>query len=420
MRLLYVCNDFGIRPDGTKGASVHLRAITRALRELGHELLLLNPYGDAGPDHPARALLHGSNQPIKHAVKPLKSWLLAHDFDPAIASDLRPLTYGPWVIDQAKDALLSQPPDAIIERLGLFSGVGLDLAEHFECPLIVEVNAILSEEARKHRTLALGDLAEAIERKVLREADAVVAVSQALCNRLIDSYCKPNRVVCAPNGADPDAYDAQTHRQVTRESLGVDDGFVVGFVGSLKPWHGIDVLLEAFADLERSKPEARLLVVGDGPCAEDIRAFGVRRGIAEKVVQTGAVNSEQVARYLVAMDVAVAPYRDDRDCYFSPMKVFESMAAGVCTVASAAGQLRSVVQDGVNGRLFEPGNAALLARSLIELADDPELRNRLGRAGRDTIKQEYTWRHTAQLVMDTIAQARVMRSADAIAAGGPA
>jgi glycosyltransferase involved in cell wall biosynthesis len=418
MRLLYVCNDFGIRPDGTKGASVHVRAITRALHDLGHEVQLLNPYGDAGSDHPARALLQQSNAPIKHAVKPLKRWLVANDLDDSVARDLRPLTWGPWVAERATEALADQPPDAIIERLSLFSGVGLELAKQFDCPLIIEVNAILSEEAREHRTLALGELAEAIERKALGEADAVVAVSQSLCDRLAKDFCDPQRVVYAPNGADPNHYDTNAWRDATRQDLGIDDGFVVGFIGSLKPWHGIEVLLEAFTKLQQQRPEARLLVVGDGPCAKDVRALAKRDDLAGKIILTGAVDSEKVAQYLTAMDLAVAPYRDHHGCYFSPMKVFESMAAGVCSVASSAGQLPELITDGEDGRLVPPGDVDALARAMTELAGDADLRGRLGDAGRATIRSRYTWRHTAENVLDTIEKARAARAVSSLTAEG--
>jgi len=414
MRLLYVCNDFGIRPCGTKGASVHLRSITRALTQLGHEVLLLNPHGDAGPDHPARALLNPCASPIKNVLKPLKQWLVDNELGEDIARDLRPLTFGPWASQQAIEVLKDNPPDAIIERLALFSGIGLDLSKHFDCPLLIEVNAILSEEARVHRTLVLADLAQAIERKVLGEADGVVAVSQALCDRLSQDFCEPRRVTFAPNGADPELFDTQSWRLPTRQSLGLAEQFVVGFVGTLKPWHGIDVLLDAFVELEKRRPDVRLLIVGDGPCAEVIQERKQQCGLQHKILTTGAVPAEEVAKYLAAMDVAVAPYREAHDCYFSPMKVFESMAAGVCSVASAAGQLPDIISDGCDGRLVPPGDADALVQALRELAGNASLRHKLAQAGRDTIRKNYTWGHTARIVLGALERAQSSRLAPSL------
>ena len=149
MRLLYICSDYGIRPSGTKGASIHLRAITSALSEAGHDLRLLSPKGGPGNGHPARPLLPDEHNPIDDSIRTLKKWLEARELGVGPAREMRPLLYNAWVNERAIEALRESPVDAIVERLSLFGHVGVDLAAEFNLPLIVEVNAVFTDESRR-------------------------------------------------------------------------------------------------------------------------------------------------------------------------------------------------------------------------------------------------------------------------------
>ncbi len=421
MRLLYVCSDFGIAPSGTKGASVHLRAITRALSEMGHEVLFLSPQDGPDGDHPARRLLPAGSGSVGKNTKLLKQWMLDRGFGDALPKELRPLLYNAWVRDRARAALAASRPDAIVERLSLLGHVGLDLAESLDLPLVVEVNALLVEEARAFRSLELERLAAAMERRVLERADAVVVVSAALAERLQGMGIAPRKLHVIPNGADVAAYDRAESRDVCRAALGLDDAIVVGFVGSLKSWHGVDVLLAAFERFLAGRPTARLLIVGSGPAMAMLREMVARSGMERSVIFTGAVPHDHVPRLLRAMDVAVAPFKPVDHFYFSPIKLFEYMAAGLCVVASRLGQIEEIVADHRNGLLCEPGDADSLYRALRLADESPELRRRLGTAAARTVRGRYTWRRTAEAVARVI-ETTVERfhSRDARRAGGAA
>ncbi|MFQ5805237.1 MAG: glycosyltransferase family 4 protein [Phycisphaerae bacterium] len=405
MRLLYVCSDFGVPPCGTKGASAHLRAITRALAEIGHEVLLLSPKEGPDGDHPAQRLLPAGCPPVNKSAKMLKRWMLERGFGDALARELRPLLYNAWVRERALTALAGAPPDAIVERLTLLGHAGVDLAEALDAPLIVEVNALLAEEARAFRSLQLEELARLIERRVLQRADAVLVVSAALAERLAAIGISRQKVQVVPNGAHVAAFQAVPPRHVCRAALGLDSEFVVGFAGSLKVWHGVDVLLAAFGRLLAEQPTARLLIVGSGPAESTLRETAGRMGIERSVTLTGAVPHDQVPRLLRAMDVAVAPFKAMDDFYFSPIKLFEYMAAGLCVVASRLGQIQEVIEDHGNGLLCAPNDVDSLLAALRAAGRSAELRRRLGVAALETVRERYTWNHAAQ------ATARVVRAA---------
>jgi len=411
MRLLYVCSDFGIAPDGTKGASIHLRAITGALASLGHEVMLMSPRPGPGDGHAARRLLPPGCALVDDAVKPLKRFLVEHDLGDELPRDLRSLYYSACAADAAIETF-SEPsesgsaagvPDAIIERLSLFSTVGMDLARRCDRPLILEVNALLTEEAEQYRTLLLGDMAREIERRTLARADAVLPVSRELAQRLIDRGASATKVHVVPNGADEAFFRAQPcDAAATRASLSLGNAFVVGFVGSLKPWHGVDVLLRAAATLNRGKGAVKVLIVGVGPEEQRLRALAVELGIDEHVVFTGAVEHRAVPALVAAMDVAVAPFQSIVNFSFSPIKLFEYMAAGACVVASRLGQISSVIEHDIDGVLCPPDDPQSLARSLDRLRGSEELRRRLGAAARAKALDRFTWTHTARQVSDVI------------------
>ncbi|MFQ5428776.1 MAG: glycosyltransferase family 4 protein [Phycisphaerae bacterium] len=396
MQLLYVCSDFGIKPDGTKGAAVHLRAITRALAETGHPVRLLSPHPGPNSGHPAAPLLESGCSPVERPSRMLKTWLRNRGYDGGVAGELRPLLYNAWAASRALDALAARRPDAIIERLSLFGHVGLDLAEALDVPLVVEVNAILTEEAERFRSLDLRTLAESIQKRVLRAAEAVLPVSAGLAERLEALGVAPDRIHVVPNGVDIRQFDRLPSRDVCRAELDLGDAFVVGFAGSLKPWHGVDVLLDAFKRLHREEPAARLLIVGDGPAADDLKRSASDRGIGEAVRFTGAVPHERVPAMLRAMDVAVAPFRQMEQFYFSPIKLFEYMASGTCLVATRLGQIGEVVEDGAVGLLCDPDDANDLYEKLTILRRSVDLRERLAGRALRAVRQRYTWRHAAR------------------------
>jgi len=117
------------------------------------------------------------------------------------------------------------------------------------------------------------------------------------------------------------------------------------------------------------------------------------------VTFSGAVNPDQVPRLLASMDVAVAPYPDRKDFYFSPLKVYEYMAAGLPVVASEVGQLKDLIHHGKNGLLYTPGDHEMLAAMIDRLYRDSFLRTQIGRAGYQMVMADYTWDTLLQRIL---------------------
>ncbi|MGR6962958.1 glycosyltransferase [Geodermatophilus sp. URMC 61] len=211
--------------------------------------------------------------------------------------------------------------------------------------------------------------ARAVSGLVYRDADLVVAVSSAIRDLLVTGYgVAPERVeVLLPTTAAPPVVASRS----------ADPGRpVVGVVGRLVPEKGVDVFLRAATLASAVVPQARFLVVGDGPLRPDLEHRAAVLGLADAVTFTGY--RSDAPRLLAGLDVLAVPSRSDG----SPLVVCEAMAAGVPVVASRVGGLPDLIEDGGSGLLVRPGEAEDLARALVSLLLDPEAARRLGARGR--------------------------------------
>lgn len=380
MRIAYVCSDLGIPLFGTKGASIHVRELVRAFGSLGHDVLVLTPRAD------------GERPPNFDAA------VEAVPAAPAESREQEALLYGRALSRRGLDVLQRFRPHFLYERYSLFGDAGVALARSLGVPLVLEVNAPLSDEQARHRGLALGELARQIERDVLRAADRVVTVSSALERWLLGLGVE--RIAVLPNAVDPARFDVPAReRSAARRELG--GGTLVGFVGSLRPWHDVEGLIEALARLEG---EARLVVVGDGPKRESLPALARRAGV--DAVFTGALPYERLPAYVAALDVAVAPYAPSADFYFSPLKLVEYLAAGVPVVAADIGDIGHCVRAGETGLLYPPGDADALAAAIAAFLDDSSSAHELARAGQRHALREHTWEQNACRVLELVGELR--------------
>src|SRR5947208_5216857 len=240
-----------------------------------------------------------------------------------------------------------------------------------------------------------------MERRIWRKADLVVAVSEALRSRLVQAGVRPERIRTLPNAVDTRRFHPGVSREPVRSELHLDGQFVVGFVASFKKWHGADLLIQAFRDLHAIDNSTHLLLVGDGPLRPLAEADVRLAGLEKAVTFAGSVAHDDVPRYVAAMDVAVAPYPALNEFYYSPLKLFEYMAAGRAVVASRVGQVAEIVADGVTGLLFEPGDVADLVGCIRSLRDNPALRRELGRNASAACAKR-TWTHNGAKVIDRV------------------
>jgi len=224
-------------------------------------------------------------------------------------------------------------------------------------------------------------------------ADRILCVSKPARQHLIDHWgVQAEKIVVMPNGVDTALFAASYDPQKPRQELALGESPVVTFVGGFQPWHGIELLVEAFARVLQQLPQAKLLLVGDGPAREGIERKTAALGIEPAVVITGFVPQQRVPEYLAAADVAVIPYpRLPQELWFSPLKLYEYMAAGKAVAASRSGQIAEVIRHEENGLLFEPGSVDEMAAAVTRLLQSPDLRRLLGESARRQAVEQHSW-----------------------------
>jgi glycosyltransferase involved in cell wall biosynthesis len=367
VNVLYVCADRGIPLLGGKGASVHVRSVTSAMQALGHRVTLA-----------IRRLDSGNSAPAVHRVEQLPD-----DVGQAAR--------------QLGDLIVEDRIDVVIERYSLQSGAARSASRRHGLNLTLEVNAPLVEEATRYRGLADPD-AQGWEHATLRAADRIHVVSSALL-RYVRSVAPAVPAAWIPNGSHVAAF--RDGEPLTMPDL--DGRLVVGFAGSMKPWHGVADLLDAFSRASapprepQREPAPALLLAGAGPELEALRRRAAEPDLKGRVVFTDALSHDAVPAVMRRFDVAVAPYRPARDFYFYPLKIVEYLAAGVPVVYPDQGDMRAMVGDA--GLAYQPGEVDDLADQLTRLLSDDVLRRGLALAAmrRGT---ELDWHLVAKRVLE--------------------
>jgi len=412
MRVAYVSSDPGVPVFGRKGSSVHVQAVLRELVRAGAEVHVVTtrPGGDVPADL-SGVVVH--EVPVAPTASTAEREVALQDADAHVPGILTGIA-------AAGDG--ERGLDLIYERYSLWGTAATAWARDANVPSVLEVNAPLVAEQRTHRELVDEAGAERCARAAVGAATAVVAVSGPVAAWAADLAGEhPEKVHVLSNGVDTARI---TPRALTRASTDgsrdlphssrgrippevegalapvnasarrmrqVPAQFTVLFVGTLKPWHGLDVLVDAFAGLRARIPGARLLLVGDGPEREAVLARADALGVGDGVEHAGAVPPSDVPALLHRADVAVAPYPPLDDFYFSPLKVYEYLAAGLPVVASAVGELPDTLEHGRAGVLVPPGDAGALADALVALAHDAERRAALGARAREVAVERHDW-----------------------------
>jgi glycosyltransferase involved in cell wall biosynthesis len=298
-------------------------------------------------------------------------------------------------------------PDVIYERHALHCRAGLDVAKALGVPLLLEVNSPMVDEMQQLGSLRFRQRALATERAVLGGADAVLAVTRVLADMLIERGARPDTVHVIGNGAVPERYGplARAAAAALRARWRLaDDAFALGFIGYMRPWHRLELVVEAMA-----RPELASLVlvlIGQGPALPALQALAAQRGVGERLIVCGEVPAELLPAHVMACDGALIPAINP---YASPLKLFDSLAAGVPTLAPDQMNLRESIEPGRHGLLFRPGDAEDLVAKLQQLLRNRQFARQLGIAGQERLlQQRWTWVGNAE---------RVVRIAESLQAG---
>ena len=384
MRIAYVCSDVDVPVLGSEGCSLHIRDLIAAFDDAGHEVMLLcNNLGEGDP------------AAIRADVRQIRVDQVHEE------RDRGSLAWNRKLQDKGEAIFEDWRPDFVYERYALFGWGGFALAWRHNLPHLLELNAPLCQEQVGNELFTLVRTAELLERAIMASTDAVLAVSPWLREWAIDLGAKPDSAHVVPKGVDSALFAGKLDGRRAGERHGIaPDDRVVGYVGSFHEWHDVRGLLLAFAELAAGDARLRLLLVGHGPRREAAALQALELGIEDAVVFTGHVEHREAAALIAAMDVAVVPYANLQDFHFSPLKLFECMAAGTPTVAAGIGQIEQVIEHGITGLLYPPGDYAELAALLRLVLTDRARARAMGTNARREVLASYTWAAGAHRVVE--------------------
>jgi glycosyltransferase involved in cell wall biosynthesis len=220
-----------------------------------------------------------------------------------------------------------------------------------------------------------------IDRRVLRHYNAVVAVSDDVCQRLLDSGVAPDRIHFIRNGIDLRPF---TNATPSLRHLATPEGLLIGWVGRLTRDKGPDLFLRAIAQLRPEFPTARYLMVGEGPYRPECERLITNLSLGDIVHLLGQ-RSDMPAVY-ASCDLMVSSSRLEG----LPMAILEGMATSLPWVATSVGAVPLAIHDGQNGILISPENVEFLATNMARLMRNPEDRARMGAAAWHLTESEFS------------------------------
>lgn len=294
-------------------------------------------------------------------------------------------------------SLVAPRPEVIYERLAVLQSLTSFHVGKRRAVRIVEANGILSREtARDRKVLKSERLAAYLERRVLRRADLVVAVSANLGDELVKfASIDPAKIVVVPNGVRSDLADYPRKPDPVR---------VIGFVGSVVKWHRLDEIIRSIASVaQENGTDLRFEIVGDGAELPNLRAMVEQEGLTDLVRFTGRVAPADAFEIMSGWDVGIASHQKSSSdtMYHSPLKLYEYTALGLSVLCTESRDARALARSGADVRIFSGREdfERLLAGLLGEqrrTADEIELSRR-------AVVRDHSWRSRAAHVLEVAA-----------------
>ena len=380
MRILYLAA--GIPVPGSLGGSTHAYEVARGLARLGHDVHLVAA---------SREGWSGFAPFLRLTSTSLDGFRLYHQDLPKA---LTLLAAAP-VLHLAR----SLQPDLIMERYYNFAGVGLIAARQLNRPALLEVNALIVDPPAVRKRRIDDTLGGPMRRWAEWQCRAAAAIITPLHTTVPPSISR-TKIVELPWGADCDRFNAAAAGRLHSTHLASQRPKIV-FMGSFRPWHGATDLVRAALLLLQQGHDLQVTLIGDGPERSATEALAAP--FADHFIFTGAVPYDRVPDLLAEADIGVAPFVTAphpalraAGFFWSPLKIYEYMAAALPVVTAAIPPLNTIIRDGQEGLLYPEGDLPALAATLKRLIDAPSTARAMGLAARERLVEHYSWQHHCQ------------------------
>ncbi len=296
---------------------------------------------------------------------------------------------------------MSQPPDLVYERYGSYQALGRQLRRR-GVTWVVECNGLFFEEAvQERKAIGLPALARWQEGRTYLGADRIVAVSEEIKDRLVRGVgVAAEKIRVVHNGIDPNLYSPSGE---AKRPCG-EGAYVIGFVGQVVNWQGLDDLIHA---LTRLPGTFKVCIVGDGPAVKDLSRLAESLGVKERCVFVPRVPQAELVTYMRGFSVGYSGHRGlgGERTYHSPLKLYEYAAMGLPVVATHSDAVCEV-SEVVPLATFTPGDRDALTQAIEHLAEQSgDATQRRGRHG--DAAQAFSWEARVQAALEGLQEGTV-------------
>ncbi len=358
------------------GQYVHVEEIIKAMRELGHEVIVVGPAVAENSEF-------GSDSGWVDVLKAkLPQWFY----------EILEFSYSFYAFFKLARAIIKHKPDAIYERCNLFLPAGIWAKKLFKLPLQLEVNSPLYLERKKYSGIALDKLAKWSEAYAWSNADRVLPVTEVLATYIRKEGVDDKKIRIIPNGVDTRVFKP---KQPANRAARFQGKLVVGFVGFCREWHKLDEVMKLLAASKRN--DLIFLVVGDGPVIKELKVLAGELEFEQHFESTGLVKREDMPHWLDQIDIALQPAVTP---WASPLKMIEYLAKGHAIVAPDADNILELL-DKENSCLFQEGDMPGMISQIERLIEHKALREHCSAKALATISHlSLSWKGNANKIID--------------------
>ncbi|MBF0444002.1 MAG: glycosyltransferase family 4 protein [Magnetococcales bacterium] len=390
MKILYYSPNPLLNINDSAGYSTHIVEMIAAFEKMGHTVTVLIAGGTT-----SRNKLVTKRSWLKALIKKCIPKLIWSSL-----KDLRLLYIDKKLQNILEEEIKKTEPDLIYERSSYLQMSGTKAALNTGTKLFREMNAPFLEQkvCFEGDSLLLGR-AFLIEKKYSNIPSLFVVVSRVLGEKLGDLYKLPAEKFCVtPNAVNPAKLRIDIKKsQALRQKMQLSECMVIGFVGSIFPYHSVDRLLYAFHDLLvlKSDKKLRLLIVGGGESLSNLKMLAVELGVDDSVIFTESVAHKEIYNYIDIMDICVLP---GSNWYGSPVKIFEYGLLAKPIVAVNTEPVTDVINSGIHGLICQPTKESFCT-AIQKLIDNPNLGRMMGLEFQNKVLKEHTWQQMAKKII---------------------
>ncbi len=389
MKILFYSPHPTLYFEAPTGYGSHMRGMVNGFREEGHtvEILVLG-------NKPHSIDSSAQTNSLKSILKKVLPKILWRTL-----KEIQQIRFDKHAARELRSAIQKFNPDAVYERSAWMSNGSVQVLKQFSLKHVVEINAPFEEEVKEFEKASsfISFIGKKKLKNLLQSADLVAPITSSLQKHIVKNYgVYPQNCFVVPNAIDKSEIQITESRvEDIRKIFNLTDKIVVGFVGSIFPYHGVDRLIHAVSKLNNS--DVSLLIVGDGYLIPELKEQASLLGLNSHVHFTGSVAKRDIYNYIAAMDIVTLP---NTEWYCSPVKLFEYGALGKVVLAVNEAGVSDVMTD-TDGMLFKNNEGDFQEALNFTISNLSQLKEK-AKAFQQKVFSNHTWSANARQILNQL------------------